>query len=227
MITYREFLPALLGPNALAPYRGYNPDVDARIANIFSAAAYRFGHSALSPLLLRLKADGKPIAAGHLALRDAFFAPWRLIQEGGIEPVLRGLASQRCESVDPYLVDEVRNFLFGMPGAGGFDLASLNIQRGRDHGLPSYNDTRVALGLRRMRRFDQITPDSALQARLAVAYADVDDLDVWVGALAERPRPGAHVGELIYTILKDQFETLRDGDRFWYARVLSRRIESE
>ncbi len=105
VITYHEFLPALLGPDALAPYRGYNPNVDARIANVFSTAAYRFGHSALSPTLLRLDAEGNPIAAGHLALRDAFFAPWRLIREEGIEPLLRGLASQRCQRVDPYVVD--------------------------------------------------------------------------------------------------------------------------
>ena len=27
---------------------------------------------------------------------------------------------------------------------------------------------------------------------------------------------GAQVGELIYTVLKNQFERLRDGDRYWY-----------
>ena len=221
VITYQEFLPALLGPRPLSPYRGYHPNVDARIANVFSTAAFRFGHSALSPVLLRVDANGNAIAAGHLALRDAFFAPQRLIDEGGIEPLLRGLARQRCQRVDPYVVDEVRNFLFGAPGAGGFDLAALNIQRGRDHGLPSYNDTRVAMGLNRKPRFADITPDADIQARLAAVYDHVDNIDVWVGALAERPRFGAHVGELTYAILKDQFEALRDGDRFWYTRVLN------
>lgn len=33
--------------------------------------------------------------------------------------------------------------------------------------------------------------------------------------------PGAHVGELNYTVIKRQFEALRDGDRFWYERTLS------
>ena len=221
VITYREFLPALLGPNALPPYRGYDARIDARIANEFAAASYRFGHSAVSPTLLRLGADGGPIGAGNLALRDAFFSPQRLADEGGIDPLLRGLAAQACQAVDPYVVDDLRNFLFGPPGAGGFDLASLNIQRGRDHGLPSYNDVRETFGLPRARSLADVTSDPALRARLAAAYGDVDAIDLWVGGLAEDPRPGAMVGELIGVVLADQFTALRDGDRFWYARALS------
>lgn len=227
VITYREFLPALLGPGALPPYPGYRPEVDARIANEFSTAAYRFGHSALSPTLLRLDAAGEEVAEGHLALRDAFFAPQRLIDEGGIEPVLRGLASQVCQSVDPLVIDDVRNFLFGPPGAGGFDLASLNIQRGRDHGLPSYNAVRRALGLRPARNFGDISSRPEIRRRLRAAYDTVEDIDLWVGGLAEDPLPGAMVGELVGVILKDQFEALRDGDRFWYQRVLSRQEQRQ
>ena len=49
VITYNEFLPALLGPGALEGYSGYDPTVNPGISNIFSTAAYRFGHSMLSP----------------------------------------------------------------------------------------------------------------------------------------------------------------------------------
>jgi peroxidase len=223
VITYREFLPALLGPRALSPYRGYRPGVDARIANVFSAAAYRFGHSALSPTLLRLDARGREIAYGHLPLRNAFFAPRRITDEGGIEPILRGLARQTCQHVDARMVDDVRNFLFGDPRMGGFDLAALNIQRGRDHGLPSYNEVRGQLGLARAVGFSDVSSDPDVQARLARAYDTVDDVDVWVGGLAEDPLPGAHLGELFGVVVKRQFEALRDGDRYWYARVLSPR----
>ncbi|MEZ4217657.1 MAG: peroxidase family protein [Myxococcota bacterium] len=219
-ITYREFLPALLGPNALAPYTGYDPGLEPGIANVFATAAYRFGHSALSPVLQRLDANGDPIAYGPLALRDAFFAPERIVDEGGIEPILRGLAAQRCQRVDAYVVDDVRNFLFGPPGAGGFDLASLNVQRGRDHGLPSYNAARAAFGLAPAADFDDVTSDPALAARLAAAYASVDDVDLWTGGLAEDAVDGAHLGPLFHRIVVMQFQVLRDGDRFWYERVL-------
>lgn len=221
-ITYNEFLPVLLGRKALARYRGYNPAVDSRIMNEFSTAAYRLGHSLLSPQLLRLDAKGDAIAQGHLALRDAFFSPQRLAGEGGIEPILRGLAAQVCQNIDIFVIDDVRNFLFGLPGQGGFDLAALNIQRGRDHGLPRYNAARAAMGLVARTDFSQLSANPAVVSRMAAAYARVDDIDLWVGGLAEDHVPGALVGELFHAILKQQFEALRDGDRFWYQNVMSR-----
>lgn len=226
VITYREYLPALLGDGWASPYEGYDADVDPRIANMFSTAIYRYGHSALSTTLLRLDAQGNEIAAGHLPLRSAFFNPDAVAQEG-IEPLLRGLAAQRCQRIDAQLIDDVRNFLFGPPGAGGFDLASLNIQRGRDHGLPSYNQTRRALGLREARSFADITDVEAAQAQLASVYSGPDEIDLWVGALSEDPLPGSHVGELMQHVMRRQFEALRDGDRFWYARVLDDELRRE
>jgi hypothetical protein len=221
VITYKEFLPALLGPDALPRYRNYWWNVSPAIFNEFSTAIYRFGHSALSPTLLRLDATLNPIPEGNLPLRDAFFRPDRVVNEGGIEPVLRGLASQACSSIDTELVDDVRDFLFGRPGAGGFDLASLNIQRGRDHGLPSYNEAREALGLARKGSFAEVGSDPAMQARLASVYADVDEIDLWVATLAEDPVNGGHVGELAFHVIRAQFTNLRAGDRYWYRMRLT------
>ncbi len=219
VVTYQEFLPVLLGPHALKPYTGYDANVNPGISNIFSTAAYRVGHTMLPPALLRLQKNRKPIPEGHLALRDAFFAPWRITTEGGIEPLLRGLIGNPAQEVDTQIVDDVRNFLFGPPGAGGFDLASMNLQRGRDHGLPSYNTVRLAFGLSPAVAFADLTQNPEVQQRLESAYGTVEEIDVWIGGLAEDHRPGAMVGKLFYTILVDQFERLRDGDRFFYRNT--------
>lgn len=219
-ITYNEFLPALLGPDALAPYAGYDPGTNPGISNLFSTACYRFGHSMLPGHLPRIGADGESIAAGDIRLKSAFFAP-RVLLETGIEPFLRGLASVRAQEVDTLVIDDVRNFLFGKPGQGGFDLAALNIQRGRDHGLPSYNQARAELGLEPAASFADVTSDPVAQERLAEIYSTVDDVDAWVGVLSEDHFPGAMVGELAFHVLRDQFERLRDGDRFWYQSALT------
>jgi peroxidase len=146
-ITYNEFLPLLLGPDAIPPYRGYEPMANAGISNGFATAAYRVGHTMLSSTIRRLGADGFAIDAGHLPLANAFFAP-REIVDHGIDPVLRGLASQRAQEIDEMVIDDVRNFLFGPPGAGGFDLASLNIQRGATTGCPATTRSAPPTGCR-------------------------------------------------------------------------------
>jgi len=216
VITYQEFLPALFGPYYSMPrYRGYRPHTDASISNIFSTAAYRLGHSMLSPTLKRIDRHGDVIPAGNLPLRDAFFNPQPIIAEG-IDSVIRGLAWQVAQRLDAHVVDDVRNFLFGLPGQGGFDLASLNIQRGRDHGLPSYNDCRAHLGMRRARSFRDITSDPQMRARLRDAYGHPNKVDIWVGGLAEDRLYGSVVGPVFYHILMDQFVRLRDGDRYWW-----------
>ncbi len=218
-ITYREFLPVLIGSRALPPYRGYRSDVDPSIANEFATAAYRVGHTMLSPQLLRVQADGSPHPAGNLSLARAFFNPTELISVG-VEPYLRGLSLQRAQEIDPYVIDEVRNLLFGPPGSGGLDLVSLNIQRGRDHGLPSYNEVRRAVGRRGAVSFDDVSSDAEVRARLARAYSGVEEIDAWLGFLCEDHAPGAVVGPTLGRILGDQFRRLRDGDRFWYQAYM-------
>jgi hypothetical protein len=215
-ITYHEFLPTLLGPTAPSANAAYDANIDASIANEFSTALYRVGHTMLSPRLMRMDNDGTPAPGGHVALRDAFFQPQNLAGASELEYFLKGLASDQQQEVDMHVVDEVRNFLFGEPLVGGFDLPTLNIQRGRDHGLADYNSVRTAYGLPAAATFADITSDAAIQSALASLYGSVADVDVWVGAIAEDHVPGAAVGELILTGLRDQFTRLRDGDRFWY-----------
>jgi len=222
-VTYDEFLPALLGPprpgaDGIAPWRGYRPDVNAGIATEFSTAAFRLGHSLLGDDIRFLDDAGHPVR-DDLALRDAFFNPTP-VSEVGIDPLLKYLASDRAQEIDTKVVEDVRDFLFGAPGQGGFDLASLNIERGRDHGLADYNTVRVAYGLPRVTSFADITPDVALQEGLRKAYGSVDTIDLWVGGLAEKHLAGSSLGATFTRIIVDQFTRLRDGDRYWYQNVL-------
>ena len=217
LITYRDFLPLLLGPNALAPYVGYNPDVDPSVSNEFSVAAFRVGHTFLPPVLMRLNNRNRSI--GDINLGLTFFNP-KAITSTGIDPFLRGLAKQVPQQVDPFIIDAVRNFSIGGVRNSGFDLAALNIQRGRDHGLAGYNQVRIDLGLAPKATFADMTPDTDLQAKLLAAYTSPDNVDFWVGGLVEPHVPGAQMGESFFTILRDQFQRLRDGDRFWYESYL-------
>lgn len=214
-ITYRDFIPILLGPNSLTLYTGYNSSVDPRVSIAFSTAGFRVGHTFLPPVLNRLDVRNRTL--GDLSLNLALFQPQQ-VTHFGLEPYLRGLARQIPQEVDVSIIDGVRNFVTGV--GTGFDLAALNIQRGRDHGLPSYNQVRIDYGLVPRASFAEVTSNLDFQSRLASAYSSPDDMDLWVGCLAEDHVNGGLVGETMWTIFKDQFERTRDGDRFWYESYL-------
>lgn len=226
-ITWDEFLVTLLGSGSLPAYTGYKPATDTRVATEFSTAAFRLGHSLVSNSLWRLQPNGDPSPLGHLALADAFFAPDRFANEGGTDPLLRGAAKRVCQKLDSKVVPALRNFLFGPPGAGGLDLVSLNIQRGRDHGIADYNTVRVALGLGAKATFADITSDTAVQAGLSAAYAgDISLVDLWVGGICEDHLPGSQLGQTFHHIVLDQFTRLRDGDALWYENRLSPQLQA-
>ena len=187
VITYKEFLPALLGIFAPSINSVYDPNLNASVLTEFSTALFRVGHTMLSPNLLRIQNDGTAAPGGPMGLRHAFFLQQNLAGAGELEYFLKGLASDQQQEVDMHIVDDVRDFLFGEPIPGGFDLATLNIQRGRDHGLPGYNAIRVAFGLSAVASFADITSDPAIQAGLQSLYGDVNNIDPWVGAAVGRP----------------------------------------
>ncbi len=223
-ITYREFLPSLLGKRntrALSPY-GYDYDdtLNAGITNEFAASIYRFGHSMLPEEMMMARMPGEE--PDTLSMKDAFFNPSFLVSDGTgdtqhMDQILLGLSTTIAQEIDTKVTEGIRNFLFGAPGSGGMDLASLNIQRGRDHGMPSYNEMRLAYGLSPALSFRDITRDRSVQEKLKLLYGTVHDIDSWVGGLAEDHFRGGSVGELMYTAIMDQFLALRDGDRYFYT----------
>lgn len=231
-ITFNEFLPILVGASRIPQYRGYRAGVDATISNVFATACYRLGHSMLPETIPIVNQAG---AVEHIALRQLFFNPdlFRTAfphrplfgDSAGVlrvDDIIRGLVQSQMRRVDIEVTESLRSFLFQDDArrlgrdVRMLDLPALNIQRGRDHGLGSYNDCREAFDLQRVRSVTQITNDPMVQQKLGALYDTTDDIDVWVGALCEDPLSGAEVGPLISTVLIDQFVRLRDGDRFWY-----------
>ncbi|MEL6123977.1 MAG: peroxidase family protein, partial [Bacteroidota bacterium] len=215
-IVYREWLP-VMGVK-LPEYNGYRPEVNAQISNTFSAAAFRMGHTLINSNLLRLEGNGDDIPSGTIGLRDAFFNPLAISLAGGLDPYFRGMATQVQQKLDCKVVDDVRNFLFGPPEAGGMDLAAININRGRERGLADFNSLRAAIGLPTLDAMDAINSEDEVIDLLLEIYGTVDNVDPWVGMLAEQYMPEAMFGQTIMTIMEEQFKRLRDGDRFYFER---------
>jgi hypothetical protein len=228
-IVYTEWLPAVLGPNAIRPYSGYKANVNASIANEFSTIAFRFGHSLLDNQIERHTDSGTDlsIAGGSdIPLAFDFFNstllnpagvsdPYTDLTSTGIDPILKADADGTSQAMDLNAVDAVRNLLFGNAGAGGEDLMARDVQRDRDNGIADYNTLRAAYGLPRVTSFAQITSNVQVQQELAAAYPDVNHIDAFEGGLAEDHVPGSDLGPLFQRIIADQFTRLRDGDRFF------------
>jgi peroxidase len=213
-ITYSEFLPLLLGAKAPGDYHGYDKSVDPRITEEFAGSAFRFGHTIVSEQIAYFGNNGAE--SGNQSLANAFFEPPATFEaNGGADGLLRHLTGDISQKYDVHLVDSLRNLLFDPPA--GQDLAAINIQRGRELGFSSLNDTRAALGLSVYTSFGQITSDAAVAANLSAVYGgDVNKVELWIGGLAEDAASGALVGSTFQTIIAKQFSALRDGDPHWF-----------
>jgi peroxidase len=212
-ITYSEFLPHLLGPNAIPAYTGYKPNVNPTITEEFEGAAYRFGHSIVSDTIASVNNAGA-ITSSQL-LKDVFFEPpSAFIAAGGADGLLRHLADDTANPLDTHIVEDLRSFLNAPPDA--IDLAATNIQRAHDLGLGTLNETRQALGFAPYTSFNQITSDSQTAAALKQAYGTADKIDLWTGGLAEDHTQGAAIGQTFGKIIANQFTALRDGDRLYF-----------
>ncbi|XP_041109761.1 thyroid peroxidase [Polyodon spathula] len=220
IITMRDYVPKIIGTSAfhhyIGPYGGYDPSINPTVSNVFSTAAFRFGHATIPPVLQRLHhkfQEHKNVSS--LSLHEAFFSPWRLIKEGGLDPVIRGILSKPATllTADHIMSKELTEKLFVLSNPGALDLASLNLQRGRDHGLPEF------CGLHRLETqasLSTVITDLNLVQKIIDAYRHPSNIDVWLGGLVEDTVPGARTGPLFACLIGKQMKNLRDGDRFWW-----------
>ncbi len=224
-ITYNEWLPALMGTNALTTYKGYNPNVNPTVSDEFAGAAFRL-HTLLDDDVEFLDNNGNPIASlPTMALSTDFFQPGVVALPGEVAANLKYLSTDLTQEVDEQTVDGLRNALF--PDApvinnvevGASDLIADDIQRGRDEGLPTYNELRVSMGERPVTSFAQITSNVQLQQQLKQIYGNVNNVEAFVGLMAENHLAGSSLGQTEQAVLAKQFEALRDGDRFFYENA--------
>ena len=155
-----------------------------------------------------------------MKLRDIFFKPEEMSKAPEMtENLIRGLTNQDGEAWDNVFSEDVVNHLFQRKGqAGGMDLVALNIQRGRDHGIPGYNKYREAVGIGRARDFDDLKDSIGPEyvEKLKKLYEHVDDIDLFVGGFLEKKHKDSLIGPAFKSIIGDTFARLKLGDRFFY-----------
>ena len=154
--------------------------------------------------------------ATRVPLSDTFFDPELVYSPGKLDQFLVGLATQPSQNYDNIVSEEVTNHLFQAKNKSfGMDLVALNIQRGRDHGIPGYNSFRELCGLGRVEEFDylkDLIPEKIVQ-RLKLIYDSVDDVDLFIGGVSETPAAGGLLGPTFRCLVGDQFKRLQHGDR--------------
>ncbi|KAF5294389.1 hypothetical protein FQR65_LT10754 [Abscondita terminalis] len=227
-ITYREFLPILLGHEVIklfdleleskGYFKGYSTKINPAVANSFSTAAFRFGHSLVQRSFIRTDKKHRMIR-NNVTLHQEQQNIENIWSFGSLDRLVLGLTNQPIQKRDEYITSELTNHLFQTSGVPfGMDLAAVNIQRGRDHGLPSYTAWRKPCGLIPLKNWSDFEKVMLVDtvARLKSLYAHYDDIDLFSGGLAEKPVRGGLVGPTFACIIAQQFVNLRKGDRFWY-----------
>ncbi|KAL8610222.1 hypothetical protein ACOMHN_038917 [Nucella lapillus] len=215
-IQYNEWLPIILDRNTRTIFQlmtgsrtSYLPTVDPRMMNAFSTAAFRFGHSLIP--------DGIRIQKEWMLLRNLFGKPQQLFNN--FNAVVQALFSSTSQAFrgDRFFTSQVTEHLFEMEPHSGLDLVALNIQRGRDHGLPSYNHYRKVCGLEVLVTFDDLTWLSTnIRDGYKALYGSVDDIDLFTGMMSEKTLTGAMVGPTLSCVIGLQFHALKFGDRFYF-----------
>uniref|UniRef100_A0A3B3DLN3 NAD(P)H oxidase (H2O2-forming) n=1 Tax=Oryzias melastigma TaxID=30732 RepID=A0A3B3DLN3_ORYME len=199
-------------------HAGYQKFVDPGISPEFEAAAVRFSATMAPPGVYMNRtchfrnitnADGSTSPA--IRLCNSF---WKRQTAEDVDDLLMGMASQIAEREDNIVVEDLRDYMYGPLRFTRTDLVAMTIQRGRDFGLQSYTEIRKALDLPPVETFEEINPELVAE----LYDGDISKLELFSGGLLESlDGPGP----VFSAIILDQFERIRNGDRFWFENKLN------
>ena len=213
-VVFDEWLPRIID---IGSYQSYNSGLDPSLINAFSTAAFRFGHSLVPNAWGQLDSNFDQ-KFPSVSLRESFFNI-QSVNARGIEPTVLGLIGNQSNTVDAKFAFGLARKLFVRPGqAGHVDLTALNIQRGRDHGLPTYGRWRQFCGLSAINTFNDLATvmPAAVAQRFSTIFTNPGDIDLFAAGVSETPTGGFQTGPTFQCLFRIQFKRLRDADRYFF-----------
>ncbi|XP_025924081.1 dual oxidase 2-like [Apteryx rowi] len=218
-IVLYEWLPALL-EIAVPEYKGYQQHLDPSLSPEFMAAASLFLATMVPPGIYRRNPTCQFRADPYPALRlcNSYWSreSTRLQHAEDMDDLLLGMSSQIAEQEDNIVVEDLQDYWYGPLKYTRTDYVASWLQRGRDIGLPTYNQAREQFGLKPLQTWTDLAPHLGEQVleRVAALYANnTARLELLPGGMLEAN------GSLFSAIILDQFVRLRDGDRFWFENT--------
>uniref|UniRef100_A0A915D5A7 Chorion peroxidase n=1 Tax=Ditylenchus dipsaci TaxID=166011 RepID=A0A915D5A7_9BILA len=234
-ITYNEYLPILLGREtwkkyALNPHTAsagtstsdtYDLNVDPSVLNSFAIVG-QFFYTMFDSRLAQYGGDGLRIMDRPLS--EYMNEPSSLFFNDKIDGILRYLIRQHVQEPGLHMTSEFKDKLFKNNGNLGLDLGALILQTGRDHGIPGYTAWREKCGGSPVHSFDDledlVVDPKRILPILSRHFKNVEDVDLLILGLAERPLKGSLVGATLGCILSLQYQKTKLGDRYWYENRL-------
>ncbi|NWS87624.1 DUOX2 oxidase, partial [Toxostoma redivivum] len=223
-IVLYEWLPTLLGTR-VPEYQGYQQHLDPSLSPEFVAAAGQFLATMVPPGVY--KRDTKcqfqnvSVSSGSFPAVRLCNSYWNrespgLQQAEDVDNLLLGMSSQIAEREDNIVVEDLQDYWYGPVKYSRTDYVASWIQRGRDFGLPTYNQVRQHFGLKPLQNWSNLAPHLEPQVlqKVAALYANnMAGLELLPGGMLEAD------GSLFSAIILEQFVRLRDGDRFWFENT--------